>query len=248
MITTFLAFFGFVLLALSVYLLYKNSSNSLSAEKQKQLEEAIKEIKVLHAEIVVKDKLVDQVEHKIKILESDKSVLTAGQNLPVIEIADNDLSDGNTSEIDGKRVHKLMYHHQLRFYLLNAGKNSLKDVIFSINDIYSDPKERGKKSKSIGKYDYMGHSIDGDEIGTYDNIELQTLNLKSKKLMYTSNLPGSFGVGNYSYNVVVEWSQGFYQVKINIEEIDGKLSYKYDFYDVSGNPINYKSIEMNLSN
>jgi hypothetical protein len=149
MITTFLAFFGFVLLALSVYLLYKNSSNSLSVEKQKQLEEAIKEIKVLHAEIVVKDKLVDQVEHKIKILESDKSVLTSGQNLPVIEIADNDLSDGNTSEIDGKRVHKLMYHHQLRFYLLNAGKNSLKDVIFSINDIYSDPKERGKKSKSI---------------------------------------------------------------------------------------------------
>ena len=54
MIITFLAFFGFVLLALSVYLLYKNSSNSLSDEKQKQLEDAIKEIEVLHAEIVEK--------------------------------------------------------------------------------------------------------------------------------------------------------------------------------------------------
>jgi len=248
MIIALLAFLGFVLLALSVFLLYQNNTNSVAADKQKQLEEAIKEINVLHAEIVEKDRLVDQVEYKIKILESDTSVLTPGQNIPVIEIVDNDLNDGNTSGTDGKRVHKLMYHHQIRFYLLNAGKNSLKDVIFSIKDIYNDPKERSKKPKSIGKYDYMGHSVDGDEVGTYDNIELHTLNLKSKKLMYTSNLPGSFGVGNYSYIVIVEWSHGFYQMKINIEELDGKLKYSYDFYDVSGNPIDYKSLEMNVSN
>ncbi|MCF8323299.1 MAG: hypothetical protein K9I26_09195 [Flavobacterium sp.] len=247
MITTFLAFFGFVLLVLSVYLLYKNTNNSLLDDKQKKLEEAIKEIEVLHAEIVEKDKLVDQVEKKMKILESDSATFTSGQNIPIIEIVDNDLSDGNNSETNGKRVHKLMYHHQIRFYLLNAGKNSLKDVIFSIKDIYNDPIERNKKAKSIGKHEYMGHSVNGDEIGTYENIELHTLNLKSKKLMYTSNLPGSFGVGDYSYNVVIEWSQGFYQMKINIEETDGKLKYKYDFYDVTGNPIDYKSLEMNIS-
>ena len=248
MITAVLAFFGFILLAFSVYLLYKNTSSSISAEKQKELDEAIKQIEVLHAEIVEKDKIVEEAEQKTKRLESSSFSQSFGQNLPIIEIVDNDLSDGNTVSENGKKVHKLMYHHQLRFYLLNVGKNSLKDVIFSIKDIYNDPKEKNKKGKSAGKYDYMGHSVDGDEIGTYENIELQTLNLKSKKLIYTSNLPGSFGTGDYSYNVVVEWNQGFYQMKIDIEEIDGKLSYKYDFYDVSGNPIDYKSLELNVKN
>lgn len=246
MITAVLAFFGFVLLAFSVYLFYVNTSNTISAEKQKELDEAIKQIEVLHAEIVEKEKIVEEVEQRNKRFGSFGNY--PGQNLPIIEIVDNDLSDGNTSGPNGKRVHKLMYHHQIRFYLLNAGKNSLKDVIFSIKDIYNDPKERSKKSKSNSKYEYMGHSVDGDEIGTYDNIELHTLNLKSKKLMYTSNLPPSFGTGDYTYNVVVEWNQGFYQMKIDIEEIDGKLKYKYDFYDVTGNPIDYKSLEMNVSN
>ena len=248
MITAVLAFLGSILLAFSVYLLYKNTSNSISAQKQKELDEAIKQIEVLHAEIVEKDKIVEEAEQRTKRLESTSFNQSFGQNLPIIEIVDNDLSDGNATSENGKKVHKLMYHHQLRFYLLNVGKNSLKDVIFSIKDIYNDPKEKNKKSKSAGKYDYMGQSIDGDEIGTYENIELQTLNLKSKKLIYTSNLPGSFGVGDYSYNVVVEWNQGFYQMKINIEEINGKLNYKYDFYDVTGNPINYKSLEMTVKN
>lgn len=237
-----------ILLAFSVYLLYKNTSTSIAAQKQKELDEAIKQIEVLHAEIVEKDKIVEEAEQKTKKLESSSFNQSFGQNLPIIEIVDNDLSDGNSTSENGKKVHKLMYHHQLRFYLLNVGKNSLKDVIFSIKDIYNDPKEKQKKGKSAGKYDYMGQSIDGDEIGTYENIELHTLNLKSKKLIYTSSLPGSFGVGDYFYNVVVEWNQGFYQVKINIEEIDGKLSYKYDFYDVTGNPINYKSLGMTVKN
>ena len=81
-----------------------------------------------------------------------------------------------------------------------------------------------------------------------DNIELNTLNLKSKKLLYTSKLPGSFGVGDYTYNVIIEWNQGFYQMKINIEEIEGKLTYKYEFYDVAGNPIDNKSLELNVNN
>ena len=49
MITAVLAFFGFVLLAFSVYLLYKNTSTSIAAQKQKELDEAIKQIEVLHA-------------------------------------------------------------------------------------------------------------------------------------------------------------------------------------------------------
>lgn len=248
MMTAVLAILGFVLLAFSAYLLYKNSSNSITVAKQKELDEAIKQIEVLHAEIVVKDKIVEEAELKSKRFTTDAFSLSSGQNLPILEIVDNDLSDGNAASENGKKVHKLMYHHQLRFYLLNVGKNSFKDVIFSIKDIYNDPKENRKKSKSVGKYEYMGQSVDGDEIGSYDNIELNTLNLKSKKLLYTSNLPASFGVGDYSYNVVIEWNQGFYQMKINIEEIEGKLTYKYEFYDVAGNPIDNKSLELNVNN
>jgi len=246
-----LAFFGFVLLAFSAYLLYKNTSNSISNNKQKELDEAIKQIEVLNAEIVQKDKIVEEAEQKIKSLKSDSFSQSAGQNLPLIEIVDNDLSDGNASNDDGKKVHKLMYHHQLRFYLLNIGKNSLKDVIFSVKDAYNDngSKEKKKRSKaSTTHVDYMGKKVNNDELGTYENIEVNTLNLKSKKLIYTSNLPGSFGVGDYEYHIIVEWSQGFYQMKIKIDEVNGKLSYRYEFFDVDGSPIDFKTMESKIAN
>lgn len=246
MITAILAFFGFVLLALSVYLLYKNSNNSISAEKQKQLDEAIKQIEVLHAEIVEKEKIVDDVEQKIKILKSDTSILTAGQNLPIIEIVDNDLSEG-VSDDGKKKVHRLMYHHQIKFSLLNAGKSSLKDVIFSIKDDYNSGKEKKKKSKAVASIDYLGKNVDNEEIGTYQNFEIHTLNLKSKKLLYTSNLPGSFGTGDYEYHIIVEWSQGFYQMILKIEELDGKLKYNYEFFDVNGRTIDFNNLEKSIT-
>lgn len=248
MMTAVLAFFGFILLALSVYLLYKNSSTTLSDNKQKELDEAIKQIEVLHAEIVEKDKIAEEAELKIKSLKSDAFGQSAGQNLPIVEIVDNDLSDGSSHEEGGKKVHKLMYHHQIRFYLLNIGKNSLKDVIFSVKDDYNRTKEKKKTSKAPANVDYMGKKVNNDEMGTYENIEVNTLNLKSKKLIYTSNLPGSFGAGDYEYHVIVEWSQGFYQMKIKIEEVNGKLSYKYKFFDVDGNPIDFKSFETKIAN
>jgi hypothetical protein len=251
MMTAVLAFFGFVLLAFSAYLLYKNTSSSVSNNKQKELDEAIKQIEVLHAEIVQKDKIVEEAEQKIKSLKSDSFSQSAGQNLPIIEIVDNDLSEGNAPSEGGKKVHKLMYHHQIRFYLLNIGKNSLKDVIFSIKDDYNDNgnKEKKRKTKaSATQVDYMGKKVNNDELGTYENIEVNTLNLKSKKQIYTSNLPGSFGTGDYEYHVIVEWSQGFYQMKIKIEEINGKLSYSYKFFDVDGNPIDFKSMESRIAN
>jgi hypothetical protein len=251
MMTAVVAFFGFVLLAFSVYLLYKNTSSSISSKKQKELDEAIKQIEVLNAEIVQKDKIVEEAELKIKSLKSDSFSQSAGQNLPIVEIVDNDLSEGNASNDDGKKVHKLMYHHQIRFYLLNIGKNSLKDVIFSVKDDYNDNgnKEKKKKAKpSSTQVDYMGKKVNNDELGTYDNIEVNTLNLKSKKLIYTSNLPGSFGTADYEYHIIVEWSQGFYQMKVKIEEVNGKLSYHYEFFDVDGTPIDFKSLESRIAN
>lgn len=248
MMTAVLAIFGFVLIALSGYLLYRNNTNSLSAEKQKQLDEAIKQIEVLHAEIVEKDKIVEEAEQKIKTLKSDSFNQAVGQNLPLIEIVDTDLSEGNAVEEGNKKVHKLMYHHQIRFFLLNAGKSSLKDVIFSIKDDYNRGKDKKKKAKAVASIDYLGKKVDNEEMGEYENIEVNTLNLKSKKLIYTSNLPGSFGVGDYEYHLIVEWSQGFYQMHVKIEEIDGKLKYHYDFYDVDGNPIDFKNLQSSIAN
>lgn len=249
--TAVLAIMGVILLAFSVYMLYKNTSSSSSAKKQRELDEAIKKIEVLNAEIVQRDRIVEEAEQKIKSLKSDTFSQSAGQNLPIIEIVDNDLSEENPSKEGGKKVHKLMYHHQIRFYLLNIGKNSLKDVIFSIKDDYNDTESKTKKKKIKGSdanVDYMGKKVNNDELGTYENFEVNTLNLKSKKQIYTSNLPGSFGTGDYEYHVIVEWSQGFYQMKIKITEANGKLNYNYDFFDVNGNPIDFKAMESRIAN
>lgn len=248
MITVVLAIVGFVLLALSGYLLYRNNANSMSAEKQKQLEEAIKQIEVLNAEIVEKDKFVDEAEQKLKTHKFDVFTLAPGQNIPIVEIVDNDLSEGATVDEGNKKVHKLMYHHQIRFSLVNAGKSAMKDVIFSIKDDYNKGKEKKKKSKADASINYLGKKIDDNEMGEYENFEIPTLNLKSKKLLYTSNLPSSFGVGDYEYHLVVEWSQGFYQMFIKIEEIDGKLKYTYEFFDVNGKTIDFNNLEKSISN
>ena len=248
MMTALLAIFGFVLLALSVYLLTKNSSNTITVDKQKELDEAIKQIEVLHAEILEKDKIVSENELKLKSLKSESMSHAMGQNMPIIEITDIDLSDGNTANEDGKKVHKLMYHHQIRFFLLNAGKNSLKDVIFSVKDDYNRNKEKKKKTVATTNVDYTGKKVDNDELGVYENIEVNTLNLKSKKLIYTSNLPGSFGVSDYEYHLIIEWSQGFYQMVVKIEEINGKLTYHYEFFDVDGKSIDFKSLSDKIVN
>ena len=248
MTTLLLAFFGCVLIALSVYLFYKNSDNYISAEKQKELDDAIKQIEVLNAEIVDKDKFVDDAEQKLKTLKFESFILAPGQNLPIIEIVDNDLSEESSSEDGSKRVHKLMYHHQIRFFLMNAGKSSLKDVIFSIKDDYNPSQEKKKKANTEASIDYLGKKVDSEEMGAYENIEVNTLNLKSKKLIYTSNLKGSFGVGDYEYHLIVEWSQGFYQMFVKIEEIDGKLKYNYEFFDVEGKTIDFNSLENSISN
>jgi len=85
-------------------------------------------------------------------------------------------------------------------------------------------------------------------MGEYENFEVNTLNLKSKKLLYTSNLPASFGLGDYEYHLIVEWSQGFYQMYIKIDEVDGKLKYNYEFFDVNGKTIDFNNLEKSIAN
>jgi hypothetical protein len=244
MITIVLAFFGCVLIGLSIYFFYQGNTNASEkiVKTKKELELANKKIEKLHQEL--EEKTIGIVDSQLKMeqFKSEAFNKLLGQNLPVVEITSTDIGEDGDYNEDNKKVHKLMYNHQVRFALLNIGKSSLKDVIFSIKDIYNDPKSKNTKKKS------KGNSGETDEIGSYDNIEVNTLNLKSKKMVYTSNLPSSFGVGDYTYHVIVEWSQGFYQMQVAIEEIDGKLKFKYEFYDVNGREIDFKTLQTSINN
>lgn len=244
MITIILAFFGCVLIGLSIFFFFRGNStaNDNVIKSHKQLVDANKKIENLTEELETKTKEIIDSENKIKQFKSETFNQIVGQNLPIVEISTTDIGEDDASADGKKKVHKLMYNHQIRFTLLNIGKSSLKDVIFSIKDIYNDPKSKTKKKNATSQFG------DNDEIGTYDNIEVNTLNLKSKKMIYTSNLPSSFGIGDYSYHVIVEWSKGFYQMQVIIEEIEGKLKFKYEYYDVNGKEVDFKILEESINN
>lgn len=244
MVIFIMAFLGCVFIGLAIYFFTQGSFKADTTAKS-ELETANKKIQILNQELSDKNNSLMESENKIK---SESFTQVAGQNMPILEITSVDLGEGETVDENQKKIHKLLYSHQIRFSILNIGKSALKDVIFSIKDIYNDPKIKRKNNKITGKYEYVGKSIDIDEIGSYDNIEVNTLNLKSKKMVYSSNLPSSFGVGDYSYYVIVEWNNGSYQTLVNIEEIDGKLKFKYEYYDVSGKPIDFKNLEKGIIN
>jgi hypothetical protein len=244
-----LAFIGFALITGALFSLYRSSNEAISIEEKSETEIDIanKKIDVLSDEIQeTKEQFVD-ADYKD---ESKPEVMTqiSGQNIPIIEIKDIDLGESSdlTDDEPRKKGQRITYIHQLKFSLVNVGKFSLKDVIFSVKDIYNDPKE-GKGKKKAKEYSYMGRTFDNEDVGAYNNIEVNTLNLKSKKLVYVSNLPTSFGVGDYYFDIIVEWNNGFYQMHVDIEELNGKLKYRYQFYDVEGKPIDFRNIEENSS-
>jgi hypothetical protein len=241
-----LAFIGFVLITGALFSLYKSSNtNDLDVISETEIDVANKKIDVLTDEIKeTKEQFVDVNATSDDSKQSVSSQIS-DQNIPIIEIKDTDLGEGADVLDDPeprKKGQRMMYNHQLKFSLVNVGKFSLKDVIFSVKDIYNDPKE-GKAKKKSKEYSYMGRTFDNEDVGAYNNIEANTLNLKSKKLVYISNLPTSFGVGDYYFDIIVEWNNGFYQMHVDIEELNGKLKYRYQFYDIDGKPINIKSSE-----
>ncbi len=200
-----LAFIGFALITGALFSLYRSSTEAISIEEKSETEIDIanKKIDVLSDEIQeTKDQFVD-TDYKD---ESKPEVMTqiAGQNIPIIEIKDIDLGESSDLADDEprKKGQRITYIHQLKFSLVNVGKFSLKDVIFSVKDIYNYPKE-GKGKKKAKEYSYMGRTFDNEDVGAYNNIEVNTLNLKSKKLVYVSNLPTSFGVGDYYFDIIV---------------------------------------------
>ena len=225
MLTLILAFLGCVLMGLSIYFFFEGSfnANEKIETAEKELEEANKKIENLSQELNAKTRNFIEAEKKIKNFSLEPFGQSTVHNIPVLEITNVDLGEGVTVEGNKKKVHRLMYSHQIRFFILNMGKSSLKDVIFSIKDVYNEPKEKGKTKKTKGELDFMGRPI--------DNVEI-----------YASNLPSSFGFGNYCYDIIVEWRDGSYQMQVDIEEIDGKLKFKYEFYNLNGEPIDMKKL------
>ena len=260
MITLILALAGCLLTAVSVFFLFKGSfaSDEEVSNAKTELEQANKKITDLSHEIEVKAskfaEIQDTLIQKETILDTLNTTVTyqepmnalLSKNIPIVEITSNDISDEEVTT-ERKKVHRLMYNHQLKFSLVNGGRNSLKDVIFSIKDIYNDPKFK-KGDKQVNQYHYMGQVVDSKDIGAFENIDVKTLNLKSKKMIYTSNLPSSYGVGDYYFDVVVEWNDGFYQMHVDVIEKEGKLNFKYKFYDVDGKEISSTSSNKTVSN
>ena len=45
-----------------------------------------------------------------------------------------------------------------------------------------------------------------------ENFNINTLNLKSRRLVYATTMSKSYGSEDYTFNVIVEWKSGFYQI------------------------------------
>lgn len=148
------------------------------------------------------------VENEIKLEEVKPNLEAqiASDNIPIVEVTDTDLSKSLEVNDARKKGERLTYIHQLKFNLVNTGKFSLKDVIFSIKDIYTENGASGKKRAK--DYSYMGRTFSTEDVGAYQNVEIPTLNLKSKKQVYVCNLPSSFGVGDYYFGLILEWNGG----------------------------------------
>ena len=241
-----IALLGCFLIKLLFYFLTERNvkREAKFAEKTVALEIATKEIELLNRFIEENKANPEHSDANYKKVNSYESML--GNNLPIIEITDLDLSEEQTNDSDFIVSNKPAFIHQLRFYVFNVGKSSLKEVYISIKDIYNDPKDIKKRSHTIGQHDDESVDFKDYGVGTYENFELGTLNLKSRRLVYASTLPNSFGVAEYSFSVVVEWKGGFYQMDVRIEEFDGKLKYFYQYFDVSENPINFELLESNI--
>jgi hypothetical protein len=248
MITLILALIvGCALIIGSVYSLYREKNNSTvdsSDDTKTELDISNQKLVVLENEVDETKEKFEEAENKILKLKSESYTEIIDQNLPIVEISDMDIAEKAEIDDNNKKVHKLMYNHQIKFNIVNVGKYSLKEVIFSVKDIYNENKDK-KKVKKSNQYNYMGQTFDSEDVGAYNNIEINTLNLKTKKLIYVSNLPSSFGVGDYYFDVIIEWSKGFYQMHVDIEELNGKLKYRYKFYDINGKELNLKSLEKN---
>jgi hypothetical protein len=237
-----LSLLGCFLILLSIFFLYQgiNSNREEIQVTKNELNKAKKKIEKL-SNLVAEKNGLSRKKDSVIFRNSDEFETMLGKNIPLIEITDLDLLHKNKrSNRDESHVYKF------RFYIFNVGKNSLKDVIVSIKDIYNDPKKIKIKSKTIGNLKNSSIDVNDQQIGTYENFNIYTLNLKSRRLVYATTMSKSYGFEEYTFNVIVEWKSGFYQIKVNIQELDGNLKYDYEYYDINGEPIDFKKLKSSI--
>jgi hypothetical protein len=237
-----LSLLGYFLILLSIFFLYQgiNSTREDIQVTKNELDKAKKKIEKLSNQLVEKNSLNKKADSTV-FRNSDGFNTMLGKNIPLIEITDLDLLHKN------RRNNKEESHvYKFRFYLFNVGNNSLNDVIVSIKDIYNDPKKIKIKSKTIGNLKDNSIDVNDQQIGTFENFNINTLNLKSRRLVYATTMSKSFGFEEYIFNVIVEWKCGFYQIKIKIQELEGNLKYEYEYYDINGEPIDFKKLESSI--
>jgi hypothetical protein len=217
-----------------------NSNREEIQVTRNELNKAKKKIEKLSNLVEVKNSLRRKKDSVIS-RNSDEFETMLGKNIPLIEITDLDLLHKNKrKDSDESHVYKF------RFYIFNVGKSSLKDVIVSIKDIYNDPKKIEIKSNTIGNLKNSSIDVNDQQIGTYENFNIYTLNLKSRRLVYATTMSKSYGFEEYTFNVIVEWKCGFYQIKVKIQELDGNLKYDYEYYDINGEPIDFKKLKSSI--
>ncbi|WP_395633952.1 hypothetical protein [Flavobacterium sp.] len=233
---------GCFLILLSIFFLYQgiNSNREEIQVTKNELNKAKKKIEKL-SNLIAAKKSLSRNKDSVIARNSDEFKAMLGENVPLIEITDLDLLHKNKrSNRDESHVYKF------RFYIFNVGKSSLKDVIVSIKDIYNDPKKIKIKSKTIGNLKNSSVDVNEQQIGTYENFNIYTLNLKSRRLVYATTMSKSYGSEEYAFDVIVEWKSGFYQINVKIQELDGNLKYEYKYYDSNGEPIDFKKLKSSI--
>jgi len=235
-----LTLLGYFLIALSIFFLYhgNNTTREEIKETKKELDKAKKRIEKLSNLLAGKNNL-SRKENVAFFPNSDEFNTMLGKNIPLIQITDSDLSIRNNKKTE-------FHVYKFRFYIYNVGKSSLKDVIVSFKDIYNDPKKIKIKSNTIGNLKNGSIDVNNQQIGTYENFNINTLNLKSRRLVYASTMSKSYGSEEYTFNVIVEWKSGFYQIKVKIQELEGNLKYNYDYYDINGKLIDFNKLESSI--
>ena len=233
---------GCCLILLSIFFLYqgiKSNRDEIQVTK-KELNKAKKKIEKLSNLLAEKNSLGLKKDSVIS-QNTDEFKTMLGKNIPLIEVTDLDLLHKSKRK-DSHESHV----YKFRFYIFNVGKSSLKDVIVSIKDIYNDPKKIKIKSNTIGNLKNSSIDVNDQQIGTYENFNIYTLNLKSRRLVYATTMSKSYGFEEYTFNVIVEWKCGFYQLKVKIQELDGDLKYDYEYYDINGEPIDFKKLKSSI--
>lgn len=103
------------------------------------------------------------------------------------------------------------YDYKIGFVLENKGKSSLRDIVVYIEDRYRDPDTNTIQPHVPGYFSFETFEKT-DGINYYRTIDVKLLPVGAKKQTYMTHLASV--VGSFSYNIVIEWSNGSIRRKV----------------------------------